>query len=124
MEKRASQGLSMAGSKFSCLTDNTTTEGAANNRKSRDFWVNREWRVVQDMLIKLDCDINLVRVTSEDNEADKLLRGLDPSKDLQNMIKITIPDDLKPLLTQVIPTPKSQDVVRQEDSLTIESWGL
>ena len=93
----------MAGQKYSCLTDNTTTEGAARNRKSRDFWVNQEWRVIQRLLLDLDCDINLVRVTSAYNEADKLSRGCDPSRLNRHMLKIRIPSDLADLLFQVVP---------------------
>lgn len=93
----------VAGKCFSCLTDNTTTEGAARNRKSRDYWVNEEWKHVQTLLINHDCDVNLVRVISVDNSADKLSRGLDSSKVSQNVIKIDIPLDLCELLVQVFP---------------------
>lgn len=93
----------VAGFSFSCLTDNTTTEGAARNRKSRDFWVNNEWKYVQSLLVEHDCDINLVRVISADNSADRLSRGLASSKSDQNMITINIPPDLSPLLYQVFP---------------------
>lgn len=94
----------VAGHKYSCLTDNTTTEGAARNRKSRDFWVNNEWRIIQGLLLSLDCDVNLVRVTSADNEADKLSRGMDPSKHKKHMIKIALPSDLSDLLIQIPPS--------------------
>lgn len=102
-EKLRKSSLTMAGQKYSCLTDNTTTKGAARNRKSRDFWVNQEWRVIQRLLLDLDCDINLVRVTSADNEADKLSRGCDPSRLNRHMLKIRIPSDLADLLFQVVP---------------------
>lgn len=94
---------SVAGSCFSCLTDNTTTEGAARNRKSRDFWVNNEWKLVQSLLIKNDCDVNLVRVISKDNEADLLSRGFDASKSALDLVVIEIPEDLRLLLYQVFP---------------------
>lgn len=97
----------VAGQCFSCLTDNTTTEGAARNRKSRDFWVNEEWKVIQTLLIHQDCDICLVRVISEDNSADKLSRGLDCNKITKDMIAINIPADLAEILYQVHPITSS-----------------
>lgn len=97
------------GYSFSCLTDNTTTEGAARNRKSKDFWVNEEWKLIQTLLIEMDCDINLVRVISADNNADNLSRGLGTSKATHHMIAINVPLDLTPYLYQVFPTPISYD---------------
>lgn len=97
------KGHKVAGLSFSCLTDNTTTEGAARNRKSRDFWVNNEWKLIQNLLIQSDCDINLVRVISMDNSADRLSRGLDSSTSLNNSIRINVPPDLSSLISQVIP---------------------
>lgn len=96
----------VAGYSFSCLTDNTTTKGAARNRKSRDFWVNEEWKLVQTLLINHDCDIHLVRVISADNSANKLSRGLDCKKSITDMVSIDIPPDLSLLLYQVHPLPK------------------
>lgn len=95
--------LNVAGFTFSCLTDNTTTEGAARNRKSKDFWVNEEWKLIQTFLIANDCDIHLVRVISEDNSADRLSRGLDSSKDIKDWVELPIPLDLSTLLYQVYP---------------------
>lgn len=94
---------SVAGSCFSCLTNNTTTEGAARNRKSKDFWANHEWKAIQDILIRNDCDVHLVRVISADNAADQLSRGFDASKAKVNMVVIDMPDDLSGLLYQVFP---------------------
>lgn len=101
-EKRQVAGLS-----FSCLTDNTTTEGAARKRKSCDFCVNSEWKKVQTFLIKHNCNINLVRVISADNSADRLSRGLDLSKFDKDMITVNIPTDLSTLLYQVFPIARS-----------------
>lgn len=99
------QMMNVAGFSFSCLTDNTTTEGAARNRKSKDYWVNEEWKKIQTLLINGDCDLNLVRVISKDNSADRLSRGLDSSKKMCDMINIEVPSDLSPLLYQVLPLP-------------------
>lgn len=95
--------MNVGGFSFSCLTDNTTTEGAARNRKSKDFWVNEEWKRVQDLLILYDCDISLVRVISADNTADQLSRGFDSSKKKDDMIVVKIPPDLLDVLYQVFP---------------------
>lgn len=95
--------LDVSGQSFLCLTDNTTTEGAARNRKSRDFWANEEWKVIQTLLIDRDCDICLVRVISKDNSADRLSRGLDSTKSIKDMIIIDVPEDLTTILYQVHP---------------------
>lgn len=94
---------SVEGCCFSSLTDNTTTEGAARNRKSRDFWINDEWKRVQDLLIHHDCDISLVRVISADNSADQLSRGYDASKSKEDMVLVSVPKDLLGVLYQVLP---------------------
>lgn len=93
----------LPGRTISVLSDNTTTNGAAINFRSRDYWVNEEWKVVQTMLIGLDCNLSLHYVKSADNEADKLSRGADPSKKRKNCLVINIPTDLESLLYQVVP---------------------
>lgn len=95
--------LPLAGRKLSCLSDNNTTNGAVANLRSRDFWVNHEWKIIQTMLVDLDCTVSLHYVKSADNEADKLSRGLDPSKSKSNCLKIDVPTDLRDLLYQVLP---------------------
>lgn len=93
----------VAGRKLSCLSDNTTTNGAAKNLRSRDFWVNEEWKLIQTLLIRLDCDMALHYVKSKDNEADLLSRGADPTKKRPFCLKVDIPLDLVDLLEQVFP---------------------
>lgn len=95
--------LTVAGRKLSCLSDNTTTNGAAKNLRSRDFWVNHEWKLIQTMLVKLDCTVSLHYVKSKDNEADELSRGKDPSKKKSYCLNIEVPSDLRSLLYQVLP---------------------
>lgn len=51
--------LSVGGRKLSCLSDNTTTSGVSRNFRSRDFWVNEEWKKIQTLLIGLDCTVSL-----------------------------------------------------------------
>lgn len=91
------------GNTFSCLSDNTTTNGAVKNKRSRDYWVNHEWKIIQKLLI--DWDVNVVThyVKSADNEADCLSRGLEPSKKKSQCIVLDIPEDLKHSLYQVLP---------------------
>jgi hypothetical protein len=43
--------------RFVVFTDNTTTEGAIRNRKSKDARVNTEWKHIQALLIDSDIDI-------------------------------------------------------------------
>lgn len=93
----------VAGRKLSCLSDNKTTNGAARNLRSRDFWVNEEWKLIQTLLIRLDCDMALHYVKSKDNEADLLSRGADPTKKRPFCLKVDIPLDLVDLLEQVFP---------------------
>lgn len=93
----------LAGRKLSCLSDNTTTNGAANNFRSRDFWVNNEWKLIQTLLVKLDCTVALHYVRSKDNEADMLSRGHDPTKSKKFCLKVDIPHDLLCCLVQVFP---------------------
>lgn len=92
---------SIRGRTLSVLSDNTTTNGVAKNYRSRDYWVNREWKIIQSSLIKLDCNLSLHYVKSKDNEADRLSRGEDPSKKAHNRVTVCIPDDLKGSLYQV-----------------------
>lgn len=62
------------------LTNNTVSEGAVNNGKSRDLLVNREWKIIQEDLLRHDSAIVAKRVRSADNAADALSRGLDTTK--------------------------------------------
>lgn len=91
----------VGGRTLSALSDNTTTNGAAKNLRSRDYWVNREWKIIQTSLIKLDCNLSLHYVKSKDNEADRLSRGEDPSKSKFHRVDVVIPEDLKAVLYQV-----------------------
>ncbi|PLW35746.1 hypothetical protein PCASD_20652 [Puccinia coronata f. sp. avenae] len=70
------------GKTFIVWTDNTTTKGAIRKRKSRDETVNKEWKRIQALMVKLQMDIVGRRVTSKENCADALLRGMsvDPGK--------------------------------------------
>lgn len=95
--------LTVAGRKLSCLSDNKTTNGAAKNLRLRDFWVNEEWKLIQAMLVNLDCTVSLHYVKSKDNEADRLSRGHDPSKSRSHCSKVNVPVDLCGLIYQVIP---------------------
>lgn len=93
----------VTGRALSVLSDNTTTNGVAKNLRSRDYWVNREWKLIQTSLVALQCTLNLHYVKSKDNEADRLSRGEDPSKKKSNCLKVDIPEDLRELLYQVFP---------------------
>lgn len=83
------------------LSDNTTTNGVVRNQRSRDYWVNQEWKLIQSLLIELDCSIEPHYVKSKDNEADALSRGLDPSKSSSKCLNIELPLDLRHLISQV-----------------------
>lgn len=88
------------GKKFKVLTDNTTSEGVVLKHRSRDHSVNEEWKAIQALLVKLQCDIVAVRVTSKDNKADELSRGIGKLLPKQRTVMIELPDDLVPVLEQ------------------------
>lgn len=76
-------------------TDNTTAQAAITNRRSKNRAVNNEWKVIQSILISAQLDIAARRVTSEDNTADKLSRGLIGDCLPENRLRIDIPIDLR-----------------------------
>lgn len=75
-------------------TDNTTAQAAVTNRRSKNRAVNNEWKAIQHLLIASQLDIAAKRVTSEDNTADKLSRGLRGDCREEDRLPIAIPHDL------------------------------
>jgi hypothetical protein len=55
-------------------TDNTTTETVVKKRKYNNPVVEKEWKVLQAMLFKLQTNIETRRVVSKENKAEKLSR--------------------------------------------------
>lgn len=91
----------LRGKGFVVWTDNTTTEAALQNSRSKDRAVNNEWKQIQKILTKHQCTIKQKRVTSGANDADKLSRGIIENKLNKNLeVKINLPDDLIPFLRQ------------------------
>lgn len=80
---------------FIVYTDNTTTKGVITNQKSRHCLVNEEWRLIQKELTALKCLIVAKRVTSGENNADKLSRGVDVKHDSKLEVVFNIPLDLR-----------------------------
>lgn len=76
-------------------TDNTTAQAAVTNRRSKNRAVNEEWKLIQTLLIDSQLDIAARRVTSEDNTADKLSRGIRGSCREEDRIVLIIPPDLR-----------------------------
>lgn len=91
----------VGGKSFIVLTDNTTSQGAVDNRKSGNVEVNEEWKKIQKLLESLHCDIVAKRVKSGDNMADLLLRGKD-KRSAEDVVVIKIPDDLKTVVHQIL----------------------
>lgn len=85
---------------FVMLTDNVVTEGAVRNGKSRDRWVNRQWKLIQAKLLETHCFVKQVRVKSADNEADRLSRGRDPRRLKSDELWVDVPQDLQPFISQ------------------------
>lgn len=80
-----------------------TSQSAVKKRKSKDEWVNEEWKMIQCLLTSLACDIEAKRVTSKGNEADTLSRGHLGGLDWYNEVKIDVLSDLTSILQQVFP---------------------
>ncbi|KAI7953736.1 hypothetical protein MJO28_006283 [Puccinia striiformis f. sp. tritici] len=89
------------GKTFIVWTDNTTTEGAIRKRKSKDKWVNEEWKLIQDNLVRLQTDIEGRRVTSNKNRADALSRGITEGHQWRHLVTISLPQDLERHMFQV-----------------------
>lgn len=88
-------------------TDNTTCENALNKRKSRDQSVNDEWKLIQQLLIATRLDITAQRVTSEDNVADALSRGILTGHKEEDRVRFVLPDDLEDILMETDRRPSS-----------------
>ncbi|KAI7962756.1 hypothetical protein MJO28_000850 [Puccinia striiformis f. sp. tritici] len=88
------------GKVFSVETDNTTTQSAINKRRSKDVAINKEWRIIQDTLIKNQIDIAARRVASANNRADALSRGVVGSLNQADQLMVKLPEDLVSALRQ------------------------
>jgi hypothetical protein len=87
-------GLIGKGSNYVVWTDNTVTESTLVSKKSKDAFVNEEWKVIQSLLIENQTDITPKRVTSKENRADALSRGIQKPHVDENRVWVTIPEDL------------------------------
>lgn len=93
----------VSGKNFQVWTDNTTSQAAVTKRKSKDEWVNEEWKRIQRLLTKLSCDITAKRVTSKGNTADALSRGYLGDLLWFEEVKVDVPSDLEFVIQQVFP---------------------
>lgn len=90
------------GKGFIVWTDNTTTKAAMRNSRSKDKAVNNEWKQIQKNLTHHQCTIKQKRVTSGNNDADALSRGIREDKlSGHYKVRIEIPQDLALFLYQV-----------------------
>ena len=83
-------------------TDNTTSKACVNNKKSRDAATNLKWREIQKILIDHHVNLTARRVTSKNNIADGLSRGVRSGQEVKNQVLISLPGDLRPWLEQVV----------------------
>jgi hypothetical protein len=83
-------------------TDNTTTENSINNMKTKDKEANDEWKRIQEILLNESVNLVARRVTSKDNKADALSRGLRSGLPVKYQVIIQVPPDLQDLLAQVV----------------------
>lgn len=84
-----------AGKHLVVWTDNTTAQAAITNRKSRNKAVNEEWKIIQRLLILHQIEIHARRVSSEENAADKLSRGLIGACKEIDRVALVLPGDLR-----------------------------
>lgn len=95
------------GQNLNVWTDNTTCEATLKKRKSRDQSVNEEWKLIQNLLITNQWDMNPLRVTSNDNTADELSRGISTDHREDQRVKFILPPDLEEAL-EITPVRSSQ----------------
>lgn len=86
------------GQNLTVWTDNTTSENALKKRKSRDRSVNEEWKIIQHLLVDMQLDLDPQRVTSEENRADTLSRGVVAGHKDSLRVILKIPPDLEKAL--------------------------
>jgi hypothetical protein len=86
------------GSNYIVWTDNTVTESTLLSKKSRDAFVNEEWKIIQTLLIENQIDITPKEVMSKDNRADALYRGVCKPHFNKTRVWTTIPEDLSHFL--------------------------
>jgi hypothetical protein len=91
-----------AGNNLVVWTNNTTTKATVNNRKSRDREANKEWAVIQALLIHHHVNIVAKHVTSKDNAADSPSRGICSGQVVKDQVVVAIPTDLCDCLSQVV----------------------
>lgn len=83
-------------------TDNTTSEKAILNRKSKDIEVNDEWKKIQRILIDSQMDLVAKRVVSKDNVADDISRSESAHDKLEKYrVVATVPLDLEECFSQI-----------------------
>ncbi|PLW47634.1 hypothetical protein PCASD_04062 [Puccinia coronata f. sp. avenae] len=88
------------GRRFIVWTDNNTTLNANKKRSSRNQQVNKEWGVIQDILLAEQIDLSPRRVESAQNTADGLSRGLLGDCSPSMRLPLPLPEDLLPLFIQ------------------------
>ncbi|OAV86974.1 hypothetical protein PTTG_10013, partial [Puccinia triticina 1-1 BBBD Race 1] len=89
------------GKTFIVWTNNTTTESVITKRKSKDRFVNAEWKKIQATLIENQINLVAKRVTSAENRADELSRGIRRNHRTRYQLRVGVPHDLEELIEQV-----------------------
>jgi hypothetical protein len=83
------------GKQYAVYTDNTTTLSVVRQRSSKDNRVNKEWMVIQDILITQQINIHMeIRVASSNNQANALSRGKREDHPLSTQMEVPVPEDL------------------------------
>jgi hypothetical protein len=90
------------GKSFIVWTDNTTSQNALLKRRSNSYYVNEEWKAIQNLLLLHQVDLVPKRVTSENNVADGLSRGDSTGFDPNSLVRVPLPLDLEERVFQII----------------------
>jgi hypothetical protein len=89
------------GKLFTVYTDNNITLNAILKWSSKDHQVNKEWAVMQDILLAEHIDIHPVRITSVENRADGLSQHLWGTHAYKLCLPLSLPPNLLLLFTQM-----------------------
>jgi hypothetical protein len=94
-------GILLKGENYIVWTDNNVTEAVLNTKKSKDPFVNEEWKVIQSLLMLHHIDLSPRQVVSKENIANSLSRGIQAPHIKETRVWFGIPDNLVPFIFHV-----------------------
>jgi hypothetical protein len=106
-------GLVREGTNCIVWTDNTVTGAVLSSKKSKDPYVNDEWKVIQSILVANNLDLTPKRVVSKDNKADTLSRGIQAPHVKETRVWVDIPHDLCEFMFHTWKAEKKKKICRK-----------